>query len=57
MITEHLKATVKLLAGKYLGFTHNDVSMLSLWAAGAMEPLCSGVDTNIISLVGRWRSD
>ena len=57
MITVHLKATVKLLAGTHLGFTHKDVSVRSLWAAGAMELLCSGVDTDIISLVGSWKTD
>ena len=56
-ITAHLKATVKLFAGTHLGFTHHDVSAISLWAAGAMALLCSGVDHDIISLIGRWRSD
>ena len=57
MITAHLKATVKLLAGTHLGFTYKDVTARSLWAAGVMALLCSGVDTDIISLIGRWRSD
>ena len=57
MITSHLKATVKLLAGTHLVFNHKDVSARSLRAAGGMALLCSGVDTNIISLIGRWRSD
>ena len=57
MITAHLKATVKLLAGTHLGFTHKYVSAQSLRAVGAMAPLCSSVDTDIISLIGRWRSD
>ena len=56
-ITAHLKATVKLLAGTHLGFTHHDIYVRSLRAAGAMALLCSGVDHNIISLIGRWRSD
>ena len=56
-ITAHLKATVKLFAGTHLGFTHHDVSARSLLAAGAMALLYSGVDNDIISLVGRWRSD
>ena len=56
-ITAHLKATVKLFAGTHLGFTHHDVSARSLRAAGAMALLCSGVDHNINSLIGRWRSD
>ena len=54
-ITAHLKATVKLFAGTHLGFTHHDVSVRSLRAAGAMALLCSGVDHDIISLIGRWR--
>ena len=56
-ITSHLKTTVKLFAGTPLGFTHHDVSARSLRAAGAMALLCSGVDKDIISLIGRWRSD
>ena len=57
MITDHLKATVKLLTGTHLGFTYKDVSTRSLRAAGAMALLYSGVDNDIISLIGRWRSD
>ena len=56
-ITAHLKTTVKLFAGTPLGFTHHDVSARSLRATGAMALLCSGVDRDIISLIGRWRSD
>ena len=57
LITSHLKSTVKLLTGTHLGFTQKDVSARSLREAGSMALLCSGVDTDIISLVGRWRSD
>ena len=56
-ITAHLKTTVKLFVGTPLGFTHNDVSARSLRAAGAMALLCSGVDKDIISLIGLWRSN
>ena len=56
-ITVHLKTTVKLFARTPLGFTHNDVSAGSLRAAGAIALLCSGVDKDIISLIGCWRSD
>ena len=56
-ITEHLKTTVKLFAGTPLGSTHHDVSARSLRASGAMALLYSGVDKDIISLIGRWRSD
>ena len=57
MITAHLKATVKLFAVTHLGFTHEDVSARSLWAAGAMPLLCYGVENDIIILIGRWKSD
>ena len=57
MITSHLKATVKLFAGTHLGFTHQEVSARSLWAAGAMALLCSGVNNEIIGLIGSWRSN
>ena len=57
MITAHLKATVKLLAGTHLDFTHKYVSVRSLWVSGAMALLFSGMYTDIISLIGRWRSE
>ena len=57
MITAHLKATFKLFAGTHLEFTHQYVSARSLWAAGAMALLYSGVENDIISLIGRWRSN
>ena len=57
MITSHVKATVKLLAGTHLGFTYKYVSTRSLRAAGTMALLFSGVETDIISLIERWRSD
>ena len=53
----NIKATVKLFAGTHLGFTHHDVSARSLPEVGSMVLLCSGVDHDIISLIGRWRSD
>ena len=56
-ITARLKATVKLFAGTHLGFTHHDVSARSLRSAVAMALLYSGVDNDIISIIGRWRSD
>ena len=57
MITAHLKAKVKLLAGTHLGFTYKDVSARSLRAVGSMSLLCSGLENDIIILIGRWRSD
>lgn len=43
--------------GPDLGFLPKDVSARCLRAAGAMALLLSDVDTNIIQLIGRWRSD
>ena len=43
--------------GAGLGFLSKDVSARSRRAAGAMALLCSGIETDIIKLVGRWRSD
>ena len=56
-ITAYLKTTVKLFAGTPLGFTHHDVSARSLRVAGAMAVFFSGVDHDIISLIGCWRSN
>ena len=57
MITDHLKDTFKLFAGTYLGSTYDDVSARCLLSAGAMALLCSSVENDIISLIGRWSSD
>jgi len=40
-----------------LGFLPGEVSARSLGAAGAMTLLVYKVDTDIIRLLGRWRSD
>jgi hypothetical protein len=40
-----------------IGFPPADISARSLRAGGAMALLCAKVDTNIIKLLGRWRSD
>ena len=40
-----------------LGFLPGDISARALRAGGAMALLCGHVDSNIIQLVGRWRSD
>ena len=45
-----------LFLGPNLGFTPKDVTARSLRAAVSMALLCSSVETNIIKLVGRWRS-
>ena len=51
-----LKYTVRFI-GPSLGFTPKYMSAQYLYAAGDMDLLCSGAATNIIKLVGRWRSD
>ena len=56
MITKVLKGVVSI-SGENLGFLPKDVSARSLRAARSMELLCSGIDTDIIRLIGRWRSD
>ena len=43
--------------GPSLGFLVSDVSASCLRAAGANALLCGGVDTDVIRLLGRWRSD
>ena len=40
-----------------MGFLPQDVSARCLRAAGANALLCGGVDTDVIRLLGRWRSD
>ena len=55
-ITKSLKHAVAFL-GPSLGFLPADVSARSLRAAGANALLCGGVDTDVIRLLGRWRSD
>jgi hypothetical protein len=49
--------TAAIALGPALGFLPGDVSARSLRAGGAMALLCARVDTSIISLLGRWRSD
>ena len=54
-ISRTLKDAIRFL-GPSLVFTPKYVSAQSLRAVGAMAILCSGFDTNIINLVGLWRS-
>ena len=56
-ITTALRVAVVAVGPALLGFTPADISARSLRASGAMALLCSRVDTDIIRLVGRWRSD
>ena len=55
-ITDALRLAVTFL-GPSLGFLASDVSARCLRAAGANALLCGGVDTDVIRLLGRWRSD
>ena len=43
--------------GQAFGLKPSDVEARSLRSSGAMALLCARVDTNLIQLVGRWRSD
>ena len=56
-ITTALRLAVATFEPRDLGFNVTDVSARSLRASGAMALLCAHVDTDIIRLVGRWRSD
>mmetsp|Transcript_12729 Transcript_12729/g.20974 ORF Transcript_12729/g.20974 Transcript_12729/m.20974 type:complete len:262 (-) Transcript_12729:486-1271(-) len=58
VITNLLRQAVRFL-GTGLGFTPDpdEVSARSLRAGGAMALLVSKVDTDVIRLLGRWRSD
>jgi hypothetical protein len=56
LITETIRTSATIL-GPQLGFNPDDVSARSCRAGGAMALLCGRVDTSIIQLVGRWRSD
>jgi hypothetical protein len=56
-ITTALRLAVATFDPNSMGFNPQDVSARSLRAAGAMPLLCAHVDTNIIRLVGHWRSD
>ncbi len=55
-ITTILRDAVTFL-GPSLGFLPSDVTARCLRAAGANALLCSNVDTDIIRLLGRWKSD
>jgi hypothetical protein len=56
-ITAALRTAVTALGPQRLGFLAKNISARSLRAAGAMALLCAQVDTDIIRLLGRWRSD
>ena len=56
MITKSIKQAVRFL-GPTLGFLDTDVSARCLRAAGSNALLAARVDPEVISLIGRWRSD
>lgn len=56
-ISTSLTTAVTVLGPTTLGFLPGDVSARSLRASGAMALLCAHVDTDVIKLIGRWRSD
>jgi hypothetical protein len=55
-ITATLRASTAII-GPSVGFLPQDISARSLRAAGAMALLCAHVDSDVIRLLGRWRSD
>ena len=56
LILEILRRSV-LTLGPSLGLNIKHVTVCSLRASGAMALLCGRVDSNLIQLIGRWRSD
>jgi hypothetical protein len=55
-ITAALRFSTAII-GPSVGFLPADISARSLRAAGAMALLCAQVDSDVIRLLGRWRSD
>jgi len=55
-ITEALRIAVAM-QGPTVGFLPEDISARALRAGGAMALLCAQVDSDLIRLLGRWRSD
>jgi hypothetical protein len=55
-LTAQLRTTVTVLGPTY-GIHPNDISIRSLRSSGTMALLCAKVDTDMIQLLGRWRSD
>ena len=52
-----LRTAITILGPATIGFMPDDVSACSLRSSGAMALLCAHVDTDVIRLIGRWRSD
>jgi hypothetical protein len=55
-LTAQLRTTASAL-GPAWGINPTDISVRSLRSSGAMALLCANVDTDMIRLLGRWRSD
>jgi hypothetical protein len=56
-ITAALRATLAFVGPHTVGLSLTDITARSLRASGAMALLVSKVDTDLIRLLGRWRSD
>jgi hypothetical protein len=56
LLTQHLRHAVVAM-GHHYGIQSHQVSIRSLRSSGAMSLLCAKVDTDMIRLLGRWRSD
>ena len=56
-ITQTLRDSIDYLGDTTIGFLKKEVSARSLRAAGAQALMLGKVDTNIIRLIGRWKSD
>jgi hypothetical protein len=56
ILTTYLRNAVTTLGARF-GIAASDVSVRSLRSSGAMALLCARVDTDMIRLLGRWRSD
>ena len=57
LLTQTLRDSIQYLGATNIGFFQKEVSARSLRAAGAQALLLGRVDTNIIQLIGRWKSD
>jgi hypothetical protein len=55
-LTATLRQAAHATGGPY-GIVPADISARSLRSSGAMALLCAAVDTDVIRLLGRWRSD
>ena len=55
-MTAYLRRFVAI-RGDHYGLRPGDIEARSLRSSGAMALLCAQIDTDLIQLVGRWRSD